>query len=479
MSYNRFIKILKRMLFMDATFIIINLVVFFALLVGVFFMQKKHIKFSYRVLIALGIGLVFGGIIQLLYGADSYVTTQTTGWMGLIGNGFIRLLRMIVIPLIFVSILSAFAKLEVREKFLKSAVKAISILLITVAISAVIGITTAIAFNLDASSINLGEAENARSLDIESTASEIEGLTLPEQITQLIPANPFLDFTGQRGASTIAVVIFTALLGYSLLKFKKHDEVRANKLSEGILILNDFVMELVKIILRLTPYGILAIMANTVATSDFRALVDLSLFVVASYVALIAMFIVHLIIIALTGLNPFTYVKKTAEVLLFAFTSRSSAGALPLNIQTQTTRLGVPSSVANFSASFGLSIGQNGCAGIYPSMLAIMVAPVAGVNVDLQFILTLIVVIVVTSLGIAGVGGGATFAAIIVLSTMNLPVALAAVLISVEPLIDMGRTALNVSDSMVAGTVTAKTDGTLDKDTYDNMSYDELTTSNI
>ena len=163
---------------MDATFIIINLVVFFALLVGVFFMQKKHIKFSYRVLIALGIGLVFGGILQLLYGADSYVTTQTTGWMGLIGNGFIRLLRMIVIPLIFVSILSAFAKLEVREKFLKSAVKAISILLITVAISAVIGITTAIAFNLDASSINLGEAENARSLDIESTASEIEGLSL-------------------------------------------------------------------------------------------------------------------------------------------------------------------------------------------------------------------------------------------------------------------------------------------------------------
>ena len=112
-------------------------------------------------------------------------------------------------------------------------------------------------------------------------------------------------------------------------------------------------------------------------------------------------------------------------------------------------------------------------------MLAIMVAPVAGVEVDLTFILTLIVVIVITSLGIAGVGGGATFAAIIVLSTMNLPVALAAVLISVEPLIDMGRTALNVSDSMVAGTVTAKTNGTLDKSVYDSTSYDELTTSNI
>src|SRR5699024_7198471 len=161
-----------------------------------------------------------------------------------------------------------------------------------------------------------------------------------------------------------------AFLGYALLKFKKHNEERASRLSEGILIVNDWVMELVKIILRLTPYGILAIMTNTVATSDFRALIDLGLFVVASYVALILMLI---------GLNPITYVKKSSEALLFAFSSRSSAGSLPLNIQTQTTRLGVPPSIANFSASFGLSIGQNGCAGIYPSMLAIMVAPVAGV----------------------------------------------------------------------------------------------------
>lgn len=464
---------------MDVTFVILNLIVFLLLLGAVFFMQKKHIKFSYRVLIALVIGLAFGGILQLIYGSESSVLSTTSNWINMVGGGFIRLLRMIVIPLIFISILSAFAKLEVKEKFLKSAVKTIGILLGTVAIAAVIGISTALLFNLDASSINLGQAEESRALDIETTASEIEDLTLPEQITELLPANPFLDFTGERPTSTIAVVIFAAFLGYALLKFKKHNEERASRLSEGILIVNDWVMELVKIILRLTPYGILAIMTNTVATSDFRALIDLGLFVVASYVALIIMFIIHLIILMLTGLNPITYVKKSSEALLFAFSSRSSAGSLPLNIQTQTTRLGVPSSIANFSASFGLSIGQNGCAGIYPSMLAIMVAPVAGVEVDLTFILTLVVVIVITSLGIAGVGGGATFAAIIVLSTMNLPVALAAVLISVEPLIDMGRTALNVSDSMVAGTVTAKTNGTLDKSVYDSTDYDELTTSNI
>ena len=173
------------------------------------------------------------------------------------------------------------------------------------------------------------------------------------------------------------------------------------------------------------------------------------------------MYIIHLIILSVLGINPVKYVKKTIEVLIFAFTSRSSAGALPLNVQTQTKRLGVPE-VANFSATFGLSIGQNGCAGIYPAMLAVMVAPVANVEIDFQFVVTLIAVVIISSFGVAGVGGGATFASILVLSTLNLPVALAG-LISIEPLIDMGRTALNVNDSMLAGTGTARLTNHWDK----------------
>lgn len=226
-------------------------------------------------------------------------------------------------------------------------------------------------------------------------------------------------------------------------------------------------MGVVRIILRLTPYGVAAIMARTVATSDLGAIMDLGKFILASYVALIAMFLLHLVIVALTGLSPLTYVKKSAEVLLFAFTSRSSAGALPLNIQTQTKRLGVPDGVANFAGSFGLSIGQNGCAGVYPAMLAVMIAPTVGINpLSPGFIATLILIVAISSFGVAGVGGGATFAAIIVLSAMDLPIALAGILISVEPLIDMGRTALNVSGSMVSGVVSSRVTNELDTDIY-------------
>jgi L-cystine uptake protein TcyP (sodium:dicarboxylate symporter family) len=175
------------------------------------------------------------------------------------------------------------------------------------------------------------------------------------------------------------------------------------------------------------------------------------------------MFIVHLLIVSGVGLNPLRYVKKIFPVLAFAFTSRTSAGAIPMNVQTQTARLGTPEGIANFAASFGSMMGQNGCAGIYPAMLAVMIAPTVGIDpYTSAFLLPLIGIVTIGSVGVAGVGGGATFAALIVLSAMNLPVALAGLLISIEPLIDMGRTALNVSGSITAGTLTSRVLGETD-----------------
>lgn len=335
----------------------------------------------------------------------------------------------------------------------------------TTAVAAGLGIAATVAFDLDASQIMRGDAEIARGESLVERSTEVT--TLPEQILSMFPANPFADLTGARATSTIGVVIFAAFLGFSYLTLRRKEEETAANVKKGVDAIYGLVMGVVRIILRLTPFGVAAIMARTVATSDLGAILDLGKFILASYVALIAMFILHLIIVALTGLSPLTYLKKSAEVLLFAFTSRSSAGALPLNIQTQTKRLGVPDGIANFAGSFGLSIGQNGCAGVYPAMLAVMIAPTVGINpLSPGFIATLILIVAISSFGVAGVGGGATFAAIIVLSAMDLPIALAGVLISVEPLIDMGRTALNVSGSMVSGVVSSRATKELDTTIY-------------
>ncbi|HEA6620534.1 TPA: L-cystine transporter [Staphylococcus aureus] len=460
---------------MNAFLTLINIIVLVIFIVILHMMARKHISFAKRVFTALGIGIVFGVLLHLVYGTHSNVITSTSDWFNVVGQGYVALLQMIVMPLIFISIVAAFTKIQIGEKFAKIGSLIFIFLIGTVTIAAIVGVVYALVFGLDASTINLGNAEQARGSEIAKQAKDLTAHTLPQQILELLPKNPFLDFTGQRATSTIAVVIFASFIGFAYLRVARKQPDHGELLKRAIDAIYSLVMAIVTFVLRLTPYGVLAIMANTLSTSDFGAIWTLGKFLIASYAALITMYIIHLIILSLLGISPIRYVKKTLEVLIFAFTSRSSAGALPLNVQTQTRRLGVPEGIANFAATFGLSIGQNGCAGIYPAMLAIMVAPVANVEIDLQFIVTLIAVVIISSFGVAGVGGGATFASILVLSTLNLPVALAGVLISVEPLIDMGRTALNVNDSMLAGTGTAKLTKHWDKDTFESNDNAALT----
>ncbi|MEW7674111.1 L-cystine transporter [Staphylococcus aureus] len=460
---------------MNAFLTLINIIVLVIFIVILHMMARKHISFAKRVFTALGIGIVFGVLLHLVYGTHSNVITSTSDWFNIVGQGYVALLQMIVMPLIFISIVAAFTKIQIGEKFAKIGSLIFIFLIGTVTIAAIVGVVYALVFGLDASTINLGNAEQARGSEIAKQAKDLTAHTLPQQILELLPKNPFLDFTGQRATSTIAVVIFASFIGFAYLRVARKQPDHGELLKRAIDAIYSLVMAIVTFVLRLTPYGVLAIMANTLSTSDFGTIWTLGKFLIASYAALITMYIIHLIILSLLGISPIRYIKKTLEVLIFAFTSRSSAGALPLNVQTQTRRLGVPEGIANFAATFGLSIGQNGCAGIYPAMLAIMVAPVANVEIDLQFIVTLIAVVIISSFGVAGVGGGATFASILVLSTLNLPVALAGVLISVEPLIDMGRTALNVNDSMLAGTGTAKLTKHWDKDTFESNDNAALT----
>ena len=398
----------------------INVAMLLLLAVFLYMLKRKNVKFSARVMIALMLGILLGIGLQWTYGINSQEIASSMPWYNIIGNGYIKLLQMIAMPLIFVSILMAFTKISIGKKFGRIAFFILAILIGTTAISAIVGIVTTTLFNLEADQIMQGEAEVARGEALLERAETIQGVTLPQQIVELFPVNPFYDLTGARATSTIAVVMFAVFLGFAYLQVSRREREIAITIKKGIDAIYALVMGVVRIVLRLTPYGILAIMARTVATSDFGAIYSLGKFVIASYVALIVVFIIHLIILAVTGLNPLMYVKKATETLIFAFTSRTSAGTLPLNIQTQIKRLGVPEGIANMSGSLGLSIGQNGCAGVYPAMLAIMIAPTVGINpLTPSFLIAVIFIVAISSFGVASVGGGATFAAILVLSALD------------------------------------------------------------
>jgi uncharacterized protein len=452
--------------------VIINIIVMLALIFGIYWMQKKHFSFTVRVLFALVVGIIYGAAMQLIHGAGSPVIKEANTWFNIVGNGYVRLLRMIVMPLIFVSISSAIIN-QKAGNLKKSAGTIIAVLIITAGISAAVGAGTASVFGLNANGIQAGEAEIKRGESLETSLKDFQAKPIQDQILEIIPTNPFYSLTGQGSNATLSVVVFAAFIGVAVVGIRKKKPQSAETFAKFLDALNDVVMRIVTFVLRLTPFGVLALMTRFVSTSNFVEIAKLLQFALASYIAIIIMFVVHMIILAVYGLSPFTYLKKTAHVLSFAFTSRSSAGTLPLTIEAQKNKLGVSEGIANLSSSLGTSIGQNGCAGIYPAMVAVMIAAAQGVTMDFAFFAKLIIITALGSFGIAGVGGGATFAALTVLSAMGLPVGLVGLLIAIEPLIDMARTALNVSDSMLSGIVSGKMLGEIDVQVYNSKETTE------
>ncbi|MDT1063950.1 L-cystine transporter [Paracoccus sp. CPCC 101403] len=456
--------------------VLLNLVIFVALLVGIYRLQGRGLSLSVRVLIALAIGTVFGVALQLAEGNGSTSITQTINWINIVGNGYVQLLQMIVMPLVFVAILNAVSKLHDASSLGKISVLTLGTLLLTTAIAALVGVIMSLSFGLSAQGLAQGVAESARLTALQTNyAPKVADLTVPQLILSFIPKNPFADLTGANPTSIISVVIFAAFLGTAAIRLVSRDPEKGHRLIALIDLMQSWITQLVRLIMALTPYGVMALMTKMAATSNAGDILNLGKFVIASYLGLAIMFGVHALLLTLTGVNPMTFFRKVMPALSFAFSSRSSAATIPLSVEIQTRRLGVPQTIASFAASFGATIGQNGCAGLYPAMLAVMVAPTVGVNpLDPAWIATLVAIVTLSSAGVAGVGGGATMAALIVLPAMGLPVTLVALLISVEPLIDMGRTALNVNGAMTAGTITSQVLGQTDRSILDSEGAGEL-----
>lgn len=445
--------------------VIFDLALFGALLAALVRLRGRKLSLSTQVFVGLILGTLFGIGLQLAHGTGSEVLTTAINWINIVGNGYVQLLQMIVMPLVFVAILSAVSKLHDASALGRISVLTLGTLLATTAIAALVGVVMSLSFGLTAEGLAQGAAETARLTALETSyAPKVAELTVPQLILSFIPKNPFADLTGANPTSIISVVIFAAFLGVAAIRLVRRDAEKGRSLIALIDLLQSWVAQLVRLIMLLTPYGVMALMTKMAATSNAADILNLGKFVIASYIGLGIMFAVHGLLLGLTGVNPLTFFRKVAPALSFAFSSRSSAATIPLNVEIQTRRLGVPQTIASFAASFGATIGQNGCAGLYPAMLAVMVAPTVGINpLDPAWIATLIAIVTLSSAGVAGVGGGATMAALIVLPTMGLPVTLVALLISVEPLIDMGRTALNVSGSMTAGAVTSQLLGQTDR----------------
>lgn len=451
---------------MNLLYTIIALIAFGGLTALIVGLRKKKLSFTIRTLIALGLGIVFGSVLQAIFGADGNVTKEAIRWIGIIGSGFTKSLQFLIVPLIFLSIVSAITKIQTGAKAAKASGKIIAILLITTAISGFIGFLAVQIFGLDAAAL-------VKSVSSAKTDSVPKPTDIPTSILNIIPSNIFSAFTAN---SALPIVFIGVITGFAILKINKKKPFLGEKFFGVVEGANELVMTITNYVIRFTPYGVLALISKVTATNKLQTIINLLMFVVACFAALILVFIIHLVILGLSGVNVRKYLSKASPALIFAFTSRSSAATLPLTIKVQTDKLGVSKGHANLAGAFGTTIGQNGCAGVYPAMVVTLVAAALGWNVwSPSFIILLVIYVTVSSIGISGVGGGATNASILVLSMFGLPIELVAILTSVDFFIDMGRTALNVNDAILAGVITSK----LDKDFNDDIFSDKITIENF
>lgn len=449
---------------MTLLFVLLIIAIFACMLFAIGYMKKLNLSFNARVLIALSVGIIFGALLQIIV-KDKEVLGTSVSWISIVGSAYVKLLTMVAFPLIFISIVKSVAMQE--SGMGKSTFRIMAVFLITVFIAAMVSGSLSAIFGLNADGLNSGENELHRQEVLMEKQADFSKLPMQEQIVNIIPTNPFYALTGQGNNATLAVVFFAFMIGLAAMQLKNYKKDVADRFIQGVQDISDVIMHLVRIIIRLTPYGVLALMIKITATSDWQAILKLVNFILISYAAMIIMVIVHMLYLLTSGLNPFTFYKKSMSNLLFAFTSRSSAATLPITINNAENNLGVPEGIANLASTLGTSVGQNGCAGVFPAMVAVMIAPTMGINaLSIAFLVEVALLCVLASFGTVGVGGGATFTAIVVLSALNFPVGLVGLLISVEPIIDMGRTALNISDSLLAGVIAAKRTGVLNEEIY-------------
>lgn len=442
----------------------IKTVIFIAVLIGTFFIvkqfEKKKVKFSTRTIYATIIGLILGVIIQLVAGLPedpSRVTwlQEVTKWYGLFGSGFMDLLKMLVVPMVFVSILRVIINMGEGDDLGKLTFKSLGMLLMTTAIAAIVGIVVG-------NVMKLGVGTDI----VVASDTELKEITpLVDTLRGLLPSNPVASMAD---GNIVAIIIFATFLGLAVKRLSKKYLDVIKPFIDLVEAFYKIIVSVAMTVIKFMPYAVVALLANTITARGLSSMISVVQFIVALYISVAIMFIIHLVIITINGLNPITYIKNAAEPLLLAFTSRSSLGTLPVTIEALTKHQGVEEGVASFTASLGANMGMNGCAGIYPALMAVTIANMAGVEMNASFYAMLLVVITISSLGIAGLPGTATMAVSVVLSGVGIGAyfPLAGGILAIDPILDMGRTMLNVNGATTAAVTVGKSLGKLNKDVF-------------
>ncbi|WP_411168796.1 dicarboxylate/amino acid:cation symporter [Clostridium sp. MB05] len=416
--------------------LILAIILSIAALYIIYLVKAKTGKFSYATLTALTIGLILGAVFK-----------ENIKFLEVVGKGYISLIKMIVVPLVMVSIITSIIRLKNLDTLKSIGIKTLAILLGTTGVASIIGIVMGKIFKLG-EGISFVGAEGFKAREIPAFS---------KVLLDFLPSNPVASIVNNQ---IIPIVIFSLFIAIALVIEDNNNPEKVKPFKDFILSTYELVLSITRIVLKFIPYGVFALIATTAATNGMDTIKSLINVILAVYIACILQIVlVHTPLIAFVARkNPLKFFKDIFPAQIVAFTSQSSYGTLPVTIKSLVENAKVSENIASFVAPLGSTIGMNACGGLYPAIVAIFVANVFNVDMTMYHYFLIVLTTIISSIGIAGVPGAATMSTTVVLSTLGLPIEGMAMVMAVDAIIDMMRTATNVTGSAVAALVVDETE---------------------
>ena len=424
--------------------------------------RKLLTSFGFQILAALVLGIAVG-LIAVQLGASENNPTVLSDTLGTIGGSYVTLLRTAVVPLVFAAIVASISNLRRVQNAARLAGQTLLWFAITAFVAVSIGIVLGLVLQPGA---RAGEGlETGEPSNVGSWWNFLIGL-IPQNFLGLEVGTSVDPTTGAASSSVdfniLQIIVISAVIGIAALK--------AGRKAEPFLAFTESFLKVIQRVLwwiiRIAPLGTFGLIGNAVVQYGWGKLTSLIWFVAAIYLGLVlVLFVVYPILVKTHGLSIKQYFSGVWPAVQLGFVSRSSLGTLPLTQRVTERNFGVPSSYASFAVPFGSTTKMDGCAAIYPAIAAIFVAQFFGIELSFVQYLLIVLVSVVGSAATAGTTG-ATVMLTLTLSTLGLPLEGVGLLLAIDPILDMGRTAVNVAGQALIPTIVAKREGILDEELY-------------
>lgn len=416
---------------------------------------KKKMGLTTKIFIALLLGLV-SGVILNLWVPKGYVRDKilVDGVCYVIGNGFIRLMKMLVVPLVFTSIVCGASSIGDTKALGKVGIRTIIFYLTTTALAITVAIGVAVLIKpgvgLDMSSIEAGDV------------TVVKTTSATDTLLNIIPENPIESLAN---GTMLQIIFFALIVGILLAKMNERAEMISNLFTQ----INDLMMEMTNLVMKFAPIGVYFMLTRTFANLGFDAFVPLLKYMASVTLGLaLQCFVVYMVLLfVFTRLNPFRFVEKFFPVMAFAFSTSTSNATIPLNIDTLEEKMGVSRKISSFTIPLGATINMDGTS-IMQGVAVVFAAQAYGMNLGPSGYLTVIATATLASIGTAGIPSVGLVTLSMVFAAVGLPVEAIALIMGIDRILDMLRTAVNITGDAVCTTIVAHQNKAIDRETFNS-----------